>query len=88
MNYIEELTEIMNDNPELIFDNDGYETLSQEIQNEKAEVITQIETILKENIEEFVSFQNFKPRKDGSFAIRMQVHYDASFVGVHYMPMI
>ena len=82
-----ELNKLRIDNPELTYDNEGYDNISSEVRDRNADAIAKIEGILKDEVEGFSKFQNFKPRKDGSYAIRMQAHYDASFVGVHYLEM-
>lgn len=86
MNAYSALTKIMETNPDLVFNNDGYEKLSEEIVAANKDAIQSIEVILKECVKGFVSFQNFKPRKDGSTAVRYQVRYndEGSFTGVAY----
>lgn len=86
MDAFTKLTKIMESNPDLIFDNDGYENLSPKVVEANKDAIQRIEAILKECVKGFVSFQNFKPRKDGSTAVRYQVYYndDRSFTGVAY----
>jgi hypothetical protein len=81
-----ELTKIMEANPALVFDNDGYDKLSPEIVEANKDAIKSIENILKQCVKGFVSFQNFKPRRDGSTAVRYQVWYndEGSFTGVAY----
>lgn len=80
------LTKIMESNPDLIFDNDGYENLSSKVVEANKEAIQSIEAILRGCVKGFVSFQNFKPRRYGSTAVRYQVYYndDRSFIGVAY----
>ncbi len=70
--------------PQLTFDNIGYQYLSPEIKESHKEQIKEIEDILKQSIEGFVEFNNFKPRKDGTFAIRCQYRWDERFTGVGY----
>ena len=82
--YYDRLIELKNQFPELTFDNDGYEYLSKETQESHKEQIEEIKQILKETIEGFSSFNNFKPRENGSFAVRCQYNYDRSFIGVGY----
>jgi len=80
------LRDLMEKYPQLIFDNNGYEKLSPEIVLTNKSAIKEIEVILKKYVKGFVSFQNFKPRKDGSIAVRYQVLYDdeGTFTGVAY----
>jgi hypothetical protein len=70
--------------PELTLNNNGYEYLNKEIQEKFKKQIKEISDILKIVIPEFVKFNNFKPRKDGSFSVRCQQHYDKTFKGVGY----
>lgn len=66
----ERLKEIQAQYPELTFDNIGYQYLSREVQESHAEIIQEVESILRGEIKNFVKFFNFKPRKDGSIAVR------------------
>lgn len=70
--------------PELTFDNNGYEYLKPKVRETHKVQIEKIETILKKHIGGFCNFNNFKPRKNGSFDIRCQYHWDMSFIGVGY----
>lgn len=78
------LVELKNAYPELTFNNDGYEYLSQEVKESHKAQIEEISAILKETVFGFVRFDNFKPRKNGSFAVRMQTQWDERFTGVQY----
>lgn len=86
MDAFTELTAIMEANPDLVFNNNGYENLSKEVREANRDAIQHIEAILKECVKGFVSFQNFRPRKDGSTDVRYQVWYndEGSFTGVAY----
>ena len=86
MDAFTKLTKIMESNPDLIFDNDGYENLSPKVVEANKDAIQSIKAILKGCVKGFVSFQNFKPREDGSTAVRYQVRYndEGSFTGVAY----
>lgn len=79
------LMEIKDKYPELIFDNNGYEYLSPAVKEKHKEQIEEISALLKEQFPDFVRFDNFKPRKNGTFSIRCQSHYSVSFVGVEYL---
>ena len=72
--------------PELTFDNQGYNKLGSDIVSRNKEGIEKIESLLKQCIVGFVSFQNFKPYKDGSIKVRYQVYYNEqrTFIGVAY----
>jgi hypothetical protein len=87
MDYFEALSEMADLNPELVFNNNGYERLSHEVVERNKEAITEIEKILKECVSGFVSFQNFKPRKDGTMAVRCQTRWSDWFIGVSYFPL-
>jgi hypothetical protein len=78
------LVEIKNTYPELTFDNHGYEYLSQEVKELHKAQIEEISTILKDTVVGFVRFDNFKPRKNGLFAVRMQAKWSENFTGVRY----
>lgn len=81
----ERLVELKNSNPELVFNNDGYEYLSKGVKESHKSQIEEIEAILKETVEGFVRFDNFKPRKNGTIAVRMQTRWSDSFTGVEYI---
>jgi hypothetical protein len=73
--------------PELTYDNVGYDKLSKEVIERNKEGINRISEILKETIEGFVKFNNFKIKKDGSICIRCQSYWDETFVGVGYFDL-
>jgi len=89
MNLYEELNKIMESNPDLVFDNDGYQRLPDAIVEANKDAIERIEILMKKHDKDFVSFQNFKPRSDGSIAMRYQAiwNYHPYFIGVVYTPM-
>ena len=89
MTHQEQLRALMEANPALIFSNDGYEELPATVKEAHQDAIAQIEAVLKSCVRGFVRFQNFKPRKDGSTAVRYQVRYNdnGSFTGVAYTPL-
>ena len=70
------LKEIQKQYPKLTFDNNGYEYIFKEKEGHK-EQVKEIEDILKKEIKGFIRFDNFKPRKDGSFAVRCQYNWGA-----------
>lgn len=86
MNAYEALTKISESNPDLIFNNDGYQNLKPEIVEANKDAIKSVEAILCQCVKGFVSFQNFKTRPDGSMVARYQVWYndEGSFTGVAY----
>lgn len=88
MNNIEaysRLREIKDQFPELTFLNVGYQYLPVEVRERHKEQIAEIEEILKEVFWGIREFNNFHPRKDGTYSIRVQMSYDESFVGVAYL---
>lgn len=89
MNIYEELTRIAKENPELIFDNNGYEYLSKETKLKHKEVIDEITQMMKAHDRGFSRFDNFKPRKNGSLELRYQAVWDRNngFIGVVYTPL-
>lgn len=88
INFFEELNKLREEYPELTFNNHGYENIPKDVRARNQEGQDAIEALLKKSVSGFVSFQNFKPRKDGSFAIRCQTKWDESFVGVYYFPLV
>ena len=87
MNYQEELNRLMIDNPELTLDNDGYQEIPNAVIQNNREAFDKITEILRCCVGDFVRFQNFKPRADGTFAVRCQTRWDRSFTGVRYIPL-
>jgi len=83
----EKLIAYQKDYPELTLDNQGYQYLSLKIQEERKKEIEEISKILKETVEGFRKFNNFKPRKNGSFDVRVQYAWDERFDGVGYFPI-
>ena len=82
------LKTILKKHPALIYDNEGYDNIDKSTLSElDLKAIEEINSILKEKIEGYKYFQNFKPRKDGTFAIRCQCAYSPHFTGVVYIPM-
>ena len=86
-NFYDELTQCIKEYPELVFTNNGYEEIPYEIKVFNAEGFLKVEAILKVCVKDFVRFQNFKPRKDGSIAVRCQTHWAPHFTGVSYFPL-
>lgn len=89
MNVYDELKQIMDSNPDLIFRNYGYEYLKPDIRKANAEAIHRIELILRKVIKGFVEFNNFWPDSAGGIHLRYQVFYndERSFKGVDYIPL-
>ena len=87
INYYEELNKLKEEFPDLVFNNDGYQEIPAAIKEANADGIAKIEELLKIAVANFIRFQNFKPRKDGTFAIRCQTKWAPWFTGVSYFPM-
>ena len=87
MNAFKKLMLIRENYPQLTFNNKGYEGLKTEIVLQHKLQIEEISEILKKEFVDFISFQNFKPSKDGGFYIRCQFMYDRTtyFKGVVYL---
>jgi hypothetical protein len=86
-NYHAELSAVMRSNPDLIFGNDGYQELDPDTITANQGAFDKVTALLTESVPDFVRFQNFKPRKDGTTAVRCQTRWDASFTGVTYIPL-
>mgnify|MGYP003645319322 CR=1 FL=1 len=86
-NYFEELDALRIAYPALTLDNDGYQELPQTVKDANADGVQLIEAVLKEAVAGFVRFQNFKPRKDGTTAVRCQTRWADHFTGVSYFPL-
>jgi|TARA_R110000823_G_scaffold114885_4_gene237384 hypothetical protein len=86
-NYHAELSAVMRSNPDLIFWNDGYQELDADTIAANKEAFDKVTALLTKSVPNFVRFQNFKPRLDGSTAIRCQTRWDDSFRGVTYIPL-
>ena len=82
--YYNRLKVLRLENPELEFQNKGYEYLNKEIRDKHSEQIEEISKILKITINGFTRFNNFKDKKEGGFDIRCQHKWDNSFTGVGY----
>lgn len=78
------LLEIYNNNPKLTLQNKGYEGISNLSESDK-DKIKEVETILREAIHGFSSFQNFRLSKDNEIQLRFQYKYSDSFTGVGYI---
>ena len=79
---IKKIIEIQSNFPKLTFQNEGYQYLTKEIKENHKKEIAEIERILREEINGFSEFNNFKINKDGSFSVRCQYYWDSSFKGV------
>jgi hypothetical protein len=86
-NYYEELDALRSDYPDLTFESKGYEEIPDNVKEANAEGIAKVEEVLKQCVKSFVRFQNFKPRKDGTVAVRCQTRWSAGFTGVSYFPL-
>lgn len=82
----EKITEIKNNYPELTFNNEGYQYLSNEVKGKYNEQIEGVKNLIKSVFPYITEFNNFKPKHDGTFSIRCQGYYDevTYFQGVYY----
>lgn len=88
MTNYEKLKKLHKDFPNLTFQNEGYEYIKEDTLTEKdKKAIKEIESILKEDIDYFVKFNNFKIGRKGGVIIRVQCDYSPSFTGVRYFPL-
>lgn len=85
--HFEQLEALRRAYPALTFNNEGYEEIPRAVKEAHAEAIQAVEAILKEAVADFVSFQNFRPRKDGTIAVRCQTRWSPHFTGVTYLPL-
>lgn len=81
---IKKIIEIQTNFPKLTFKNEGYQYIPKEIKENHKKEIAEIESILREEINGFSEFNNFKENKDGSIYVRCQYYWDNSFKGVGY----
>lgn len=77
--------------PELVYNNKGYESLSEDTYERHKDIIAEIESILRPLISGFKYFTNFTLTKDG-YKIRIQINYNEGssnppFIGVAYFPV-
>jgi len=87
MNYFDELTALKDMYPELTLDNDGYQRLDDAVMDANKEGVQKIESLLRASVPDFVRFQNFKPRKDGTTSVRCQTRWSPGFTGVCYIAL-
>lgn len=73
--------------PELTYANNGYDNIPNDVRARNQEGQDAIEAVLKEAVVDFVRFQNFQPKKDGSFSVRCQTRWSEAFTGVSYFPL-
>jgi CRISPR/Cas system-associated protein Cas7 (RAMP superfamily) len=81
------LLEIYKNTPALFLQNNGYEYIKKDtLTDEDKAKLKEVEVILKDSIEGFQSFTNFRlSKKEQDIEIRLQYRYDASFTGVGYI---
>jgi len=76
-----ELTALFNDNPELCFQNNGYQYLHPDVL--KTEAALRVTEILKEHVIGFVKFFNFRKEKTG-IVLRFDYNWGAEDNGRHF----
>ena len=87
INFYEELNKLREEYPALTFNNEGFQNIPNDVREANIEGQNKIEELLQKSVKDFVRFQNFKPRKDGSFDIRCQTKWAPWFTGVSYFPL-
>lgn len=85
--YYNRLLQLQQDNPQLTFQNDGYQYLSKEIVENHKLQIAEISEILKTTVKGFEKFNNFRIRKNGDIVVRLQFQWSSSFTGVGYFEL-
>lgn len=73
--------------PALTYQNRDYDEIPRAVKDANAEGIAKIEAILKEAVADFVRFQNFRLREDGTVTVRCQTRWSPYFTGVSYIPL-
>lgn len=82
------LLSIQQNSPKLTFQNVGYEYINRKEFTEQDNIADkQVTEILKNHIEGFVRFDNFRHNKKNEISVRLQYHYSESFVGVGYVTL-
>jgi hypothetical protein len=88
----DELHRIADEHPELIFQNNGYESLSRKVQEVKAAQIARVSTILREHVTGFSKFFNYKHNTVHGLTLRFYYNWGEEdktlyFIGVGYLPL-
>ncbi len=88
----DELLQIAAEHPELVFNNNGYEYLSREVQEAKAAQIERVSAILREHVTGFYKFFNYKHSTVHGLTLRFDYNWGAEdktlyFIGVGYLPL-
>lgn len=92
-NFHDRLIEIQKQYPALTFDNQGYQYMdTSNFSEEEKKALQEVHDILKQCVGGFTKFNNFKPRKDGTFDVRCQADWNYGedglpFIGVFYIRM-
>lgn len=74
--------------PKLTFQNNGYEYINRrELNESEKEADKEVHDILKQHIDGFVRFDNFKYNKKNELVVRFQYKYSPSFTGVGYITL-
>ena len=85
--YYNRLKQIQQDNPQLTFQNEGYQYLNREIVENHKSQIAEITEILKTTMKGFEKFNNFRIRKNGDIGVRLEYQWSSSFTGVGYFEL-
>lgn len=82
------LKNIVKNNPNLTFQNNGYEYIDKrKLTAEDIEALETITEILKRTVTGFQKFFNFKFNKAGEILLRFDYLWDESFTGVGYIKL-
>ena len=85
MNTYEELIKIQKEYPNLTYQNVGYDYIKKDkLTKEELEAFERVEVLLKDEIDGFREFNNFKIRDNGDIVIRVQHNWGGNFTGVGY----
>ncbi len=82
----EQLRDIQEQHPELTLQNEGYEYLDKrEFSPETMDAYQTVSDILREHIDGFRKFHNFKLSRNGEVRLRFDYKWDSSFTGAGYL---
>lgn len=82
------LLRIQENHPKLTFQNVGYQYIDRStLSEEDKKSDDKVREILSNHIKDFTRFDNFLLNKAGELCVRLQYHYDSSFIGVGYITL-
>lgn len=83
----DELISIAENHPDLVFQNNGYEYLSRRVWAANAAPIARVSEILREHVEGFQVFFNFRRSQSHGLVLRFDYLWTSFFRGVGYLPV-